>query len=148
MTRRTPALSAGVRQLPDGLIGGIGIVSPDRATRHRAIDVALLICVVGLAIATWTAISHADRLSAWTPCFGVAATIFLALAALTPHALGAAAARLVMSGWLMIAPWLLAFADLPLARWSHLVIGCLIAAVSASQLLHQRLAIDRTPMPT
>ena len=105
--------------------------------RHRVIDIALLICVVGLAVATWAAISQADGISAWKPCFGVSATIFFALAALTPHAPGATAARLLMSGWLMIAPWLLAFADLPIARWSHLITGSLIAVLSASQLLHR-----------
>jgi hypothetical protein len=110
---------------------------PNHATRHRVIDIALLAGVMGLAIATWAATSDADRLSAWKPCFGVTATIFLALAALTPHARGAVAARLVMSGWLVLSPWLLAFADLPVARWSHLVAGSLIAALTASQLRHR-----------
>ena len=108
---------------------------PNRATRHRSVDIALLMCVVGLAVATWAAISDADRISAWQPCFGVSATIFLALAAFTPHALGAAAARLMMSGWLIIAPWLLAFADLPLARWSYVITGSLIGVLSVPQLL-------------
>ena len=105
--------------------------------RHRAIDIALLICVVGLAIATWAALSHADGIAAWKPCFGVSATIFLALAALTPHVPLATVVRLAMSGWLMIAPWLLALGDLPLARWSYFIAGSLIAVLSAPQLLHR-----------
>ena len=64
--------------------------------RHRAIDIALLICVVGLAVATWAAVSHAGRISAWKPCFGISTTIFLALAALTPHIPWAAATRLAV----------------------------------------------------
>jgi hypothetical protein len=111
---------------------------PNNAAQNRVIDIALLLCVVGLAIATWTATSDADRLTAWKPCFGVSATIFLALAALTRHALGATAARLVMSGWLIASPWLLAFADLPVAKWSHLITGSLIAGLSAWQLLPRR----------
>jgi len=40
-----------------------------------------------------------------------------------------------MSGWLMMAPWLLAFADLPLARWSYVIAGSLIALLSAPRFL-------------
>src|SRR6185437_13794339 len=112
-------------------------VRPIYATRNRVIDIALLVSVMGLAIATWAGASDASALSAWKLSFGLTATIFLALAALTPHALGAAAARFVMSGWLIMSPWLLAFADLPIARWSHMITGALIAVLSASQLLHR-----------
>lgn len=104
--------------------------------RYRTVDIALLMCVVGLAVATWAGISHADGTAAWKACFGVSATIFLALAAFTPHVPWAAAVRLAMSGWLMIAPWLLAFADVPLVRWSHLAAGALIALLSAPYLRH------------
>jgi len=110
-------------------------VRQDRVTHHRAVDIAVLVCVVGLAVATWAAISDTGRTSTWRPCFTISATIFLALAAATPHATWAAAMRLAMSGWLMMAPWLLAFADLPLARWSHVIAGSLIAALSAPRLL-------------
>jgi SPW repeat len=109
----------------------------DRVTCHRAVDIAMLMCVAGLAVATWAAMSHAGRMSAWQPCFGISATIFLALAALTPHVPWAATVRLAMSGWIILAPWLLAFADLPLARWSHLITGTLIAALSAPHLLYR-----------
>jgi SPW repeat len=112
-------------------------MSLDRVQRHRAIDIALLVSVVGLTVATWAAISQTGGLSAWKPCFGISATIFLALAALTPHAPWAATVRLAMSGWIILAPWLLAFADLPLARWSHLITGTLIAALSAPHLLYR-----------
>ena len=107
----------------------------DRVTHYRAIDIAVLVSVVGLAVATWVAVAHTDRISTWTPCFTISATIFLALAAATPDATWAASVRLVMSGWLMMAPWLLAFADLPLARWSHVITGSLIALLSAPRFL-------------
>jgi hypothetical protein len=106
-------------------------------TRHHAVDIAMLMCVAGLAVATWAAMSHAGRVSAWQPCFGISATIFLALAALTPQMQWAATVRLAMSGWIILAPWLLAFADLPLARWSHLIVGTLIATLSAPYLLYR-----------
>ncbi len=108
----------------------------DPVDRNHAIDIALLICVVGLAVATWAAMSGVGDSITWRPCFGISATIFLALAALTPHTPWAMALRLVMSGWLMIAPWLLAFADVPLARWSHVITASLIALSSVPRLLH------------
>ena len=107
----------------------------DHVTHNRAIDIAVLVCVVGLAVATWAAVSRTSGVSTWKPCFTISATIFLALAAATPHAAWAAAVRLAMSGWLVMAPWLLAFADLPLARWSYVITGSLIALLSAPRLL-------------
>lgn len=107
----------------------------DHVAHNRAIDIAVLVCVVGLAVATWTAVSRTSGISTWKPCFTISATIFLALAAATPHAAWAAAVRLAMSGWLMIAPWLLAFADLPLARWSYVITGSLIALLSAPRFV-------------
>lgn len=103
--------------------------------RNHAIDIALLICVVGLAVATWAAMSGAGDIITWRPCFGISATIFLALAALTPYTPWAMAVRLVMSLWLMMAPWLLAFADVPLARWSHVITASLIALSSMPRLV-------------
>jgi hypothetical protein len=120
---------------------------PNHTTLHRVTDIGLLVGVVGLAIATWAAASDAESPSAWKPCFGVTATIFLALAALTPHAPRAVAARLVMSGWLILSPWLLAFADLPAAKWSHLITGSLIAVLTASQLHHRALIRNLAQRP-
>ena len=78
----------------------------DWVRRHRVTDVVLLVCVIGLATVTWVT-SHTDGVSAWKPCFAVSATMFLALAALTPHEPWAVAMRLALSGWLLEAPWLL-----------------------------------------
>jgi SPW repeat len=97
----------------------------------------LLLCVIGLTMATWAAVSSADGVATWKFCFSVTATIFLGLAALTPRALWALGVRLTMSGWLMTAPWLLAFSDLPLARWSHLIAGLLIAVWSTPYFLYR-----------
>ena len=104
--------------------------------RYRAIDIALLVCVVGLAVATWGALSGAQGTMTWRPCFAISATIFLALAALTPYTPWATAMRLLMSLWLMMAPWVLAFADSPLARWSHVITASLIALSSLPGFLH------------
>jgi SPW repeat len=118
----------------------------DWVRRHRVTDVVLLVCVIGLATVTWVT-SHTDGVSAWRPCFAVSATMFLALAALTPHEPWAVAMRLALSGWLLAAPWLLVLADVPVARWSYLITGLLIAVLSTPYLRHRAAGTDRLIRP-
>lgn len=113
------------------------IVKPDWMGRHRGDDVVLLVCVVGLVVATWAALAQANRVATWGLGFGVSVTIFLALAALTPRTPWAMATRLAMSGWLVVAPWLLAFADLSIARWSHVLASSVIAALAMRGFLYR-----------
>lgn len=113
----------------------MGAVQLDSIRRYRAADIVLLVCAIGLTLATWTALSRVDGISAWKFCLGMSATMFLALAAVTPYDPCAIAVRLGMSGWLVVAPWLLSFADIPLARWSHLLTGSLIALSSAGRVI-------------
>ena len=114
----------------------------DCVRRHRVSDIVLLVCVIGLATVTWVT-SHTDGVSAWKPCFAVSATMFLALAALTPREPRAVAMRLALSGWLLAAPWLLVLADVPVARWSYLITGLLIAVLSTPYLRHRAADTDR-----
>ena len=118
----------------------------DWVRRHRVTDVVLLVCVIGLATLTWVT-SHTDGVSAWKPCFAVSATMFLALAALTPHEPWAVAMRLALSGWLLAAPWLLVLADVPVIRWSYLITGLLIVVLSTSYLRHHAADTDRLARP-
>jgi len=118
----------------------------DWVRRHRVTDVVLLVCVIGLATVTWVT-SHTDGVSAWKPCFAVSATMFLALAALTPHEPWAVAMRLTLSGWLLAAPWLLVLADLPVTRWSYLISSLLIGVLSTPYLRHRAAGTDRLVQP-
>lgn len=107
----------------------------DCVRRQRALDIVLLVCMVGLAVATWAAISHADGpVGGWKDMVLVSVAMFLALAAVTPHERWALSVRLAMSGWLVTAPWL-AFEELPSARWACLIIGSLLAVLSAPEFL-------------
>jgi hypothetical protein len=36
--------------------------------------------------------------------------------------------------WAMVSPWLLGFADLRPAMWTHIIIGLLVAALAAIEL--------------
>jgi hypothetical protein len=118
----------------------------DWVRRHRVTDVVLLVCVIGLATVTWVT-SHTDGVSAWKPCFAVSATMFLALAALTPREPWAVAMRLALSGWLLAAPWLLVLADVPVTRWSYLIAGLVIVVLSTPYLRHRAAATDRLVQP-
>jgi hypothetical protein len=114
----------------------------DGVRRQRAADIALLLCVIGLTMATWAATSDANGVFTngvfgWRACFGVVVTLFLTLAALTPHDTRARALRLAMSGWFVMAPWLLALADIPGARWAYLAAGSLTAILSTPHFLHR-----------
>jgi hypothetical protein len=118
----------------------------DWVRRYRVTDVVLLVCVIGLATVTWVT-SHTDEVSTWKPCFAVSATMFLALAALTPHEPWAVAMRLALSGWLLAAPWLLVLADVPVTRWSYLSTGLLIVGLSTPYLRHRAAGTDRLVRP-
>jgi hypothetical protein len=72
--------------------------------RQRAADIVLLVCVVVLSVATWAEVYGADGVVAWKHCIAVAVTMFLALAAVTPHEAWAYGVRLAISGWLLMVP--------------------------------------------
>jgi hypothetical protein len=92
--------------------------------------------VVGLAVATWAAISRGGGVvAAWKYFFVVLVAMFLALAAVTPREAWAISVRLAMSGWLVTAPWLFAFKEIPAARWVYLISGSLIVVLSMPDLL-------------
>jgi hypothetical protein len=113
----------------------MGPLQLDCRRRSGVADVVMLVCVIGLALATWIALSQVDGAAARKLCVGIFITVFLALAAITPRESCAIAVRLAMSGWLIIAPWLLSFADSSLARWSHVLTGSLIALLSIGSLV-------------
>lgn len=108
---------------------------PDCVRRNPAVDIVLLVCAVGLAVATWAALTRTDAVGPWRHCVAVVVTMFLVLGAITPHEVWAASVRLAMIGWLMAAPCVLAFEELSPARWAYWITGALIAVLSAPDLL-------------
>lgn len=99
-------------------------------TKYRLTDLVLLLAAVCLALSTWAWLSGSAGVPLWKPYLSVFATFFLALAALTRHPLWSASIRLLASGWIIAAPWLLGFADIASAQRTYLAIGALIAAMS------------------
>jgi hypothetical protein len=101
--------------------------------RQRAADIVLLVCVVVLSVATWAEVYGADGVVAWKHCIAVAVTMFLALAAVTPHEAWAYGVRLAISGWLLMVPWLLV-ERIPTTRWTYWAAAALIAVLSTPGL--------------
>ena len=110
-----------------------GNVSSDWARRSRAGDFVLIACAIIVILVTWATLSRANVGPIWKPCGGVAAIMLLTLAALTPRDDWAITIRRVIGGWLIAAPWILGFADVSAARWSYVIGGALIAALSMAR---------------
>ena len=101
-----------------------------RAREHLSADIVVILSVVYLALATWSCLSGSSGIPLWKCYSAVLTTMFLALATLTRRPYWAALFRLLTAGWIVAAPYLLAFTEFgPLPR-TYLMIGGLIAAVS------------------
>ena len=107
----------------------------DWAKHVRLSDIVLLVCAIGLTLVTWATLCRTEGVPVWKPCCGVAATMLLTLAALTPHEPWAKTIQRIMGGWLIAAPWILTFAEFSAARDSYVIGGSLIAAMSLSRSL-------------
>ena len=122
-------------------------MTPDRAKHLRLSDIVLLVSAIGLTLVTWATLCRAGAVPVWKPCCGVAATMLLTLAALTPHETWAIAIRRIISGWLIAAPWILTFAEVSAARWAYVISGTLIAAMSLFRSF-QRAGMTFAPSPS
>ena len=71
-----------------------------------------------------------DGRASWCAWASSLAIIGLAGLALVRSPEWGECANLVVALWLIAAPWLLEFTNVPIARWTHFVIGVLVAAFS------------------
>jgi|SRR5271165_3457518 len=97
---------------------------------NRVANIAVILSGVYLALVTWSGLSGSAGIALWKAYFAVLATMFLALASLTRHPRWGVWFRLLMVGWIIVTPYLLAFADQSRLSRSYLMIGILLAAVS------------------
>lgn len=90
-----------------------------------------LILAVCLFISPWLvgfAIENTPTWNAWTVAILLGA---LAVAAISAFAEWEEWANLILGLWLVASPWLLGFAANDNAMWTHVVLGLLVAAISA-----------------
>jgi hypothetical protein len=92
--------------------------------------------VLGLALALmpWLADFTAETAAAWSAWVTGAAMALLAIAGFAGYALAASWANLVAGVWAIVAPWLVGFAAITAALWSHVVVGLLVAIAAAIEL--------------
>jgi len=107
----------------------------DWGREHRFADVIVLLAVVCFAMATWSCLAAAGA-PLWKLYLSVLASVILGLAALTRHAYWAGWKRLLMGGWIIVAPWLLGFADRAPRTW--LPIGTVLIAAGLAGVVAGR----------
>lgn len=95
-----------------------------------AADLAVLVGVICVALATWLCFAGSMGAPAWKPWLSVAVGLVLALAALTRHPGWARRFRSAVCFWAVTAPALL-FASGAGMAWMCLGIGALVGVVAA-----------------
>jgi len=102
---------------------------------HGLVDVATLLAVVWLAVVTWSSLAGTAAVPLWKPYACMALTVLFSLAALTRHARWARSIRLLLGGWLVVAPVLFRFDGIAPALWSHVTCGLLLVAASVPGII-------------
>jgi len=87
-----------------------------------------------LLVMPWAAGFAAEQMAAWTAWITGAAIAVFAIVAMVGYATAGTWANLVLGAWAIAAPWLLGFAAIASAMWSHVAIGALVALSAAAGL--------------
>ncbi len=97
----------------------------------RTQDWVNLVLAVCLFISPWVLGFVAETTPTWNAWIVGIALAVLAVAAISAFAEWEEWANLVLGLWLIASPWLLSFAANVNAMWTHVILGLLVAAVSA-----------------
>jgi len=87
-----------------------------------------------LFVAPWVVGFAVDQTAAWTAWATGVLIALVGAVALAGQAYAAAWVNLVLGLWAIVAPWLLGFAMLQSAMWSHVALGALVALAAAAKL--------------
>lgn len=90
-----------------------------------------LVLAVCLFVSPWVVGFAAETLPAWNAWIVGVVLGVLAIATLSAFAEWEEWANLVLGLWLIVSPWLLGFAANVNVMWTHVIVGVLVAAVSA-----------------
>jgi hypothetical protein len=106
----------------------------DYSNDKRSIDTICLLLSVGLAVAPWILGYSNDHAKALASCFlGIAAAICI-ISSLSEHTRLFREVEILMGVVIAAAPWLLRFAGPNKATVMHLIVGVIIAALSAGEV--------------
>lgn len=98
-----------------------------------------------LCVSPWLAWSGSTAIT-WNAVILGAAIVMAAIAAIAKPGVGPEWTNLGLGAWLLIAPWVLGFADQAVAGWTSLLIGMLVVYFAGMQIaLLRRPAASRRP---
>lgn len=104
----------------------------------KAQDWLNLVLAVALLVSPWVIGFAVETMPAWNAWIVGIVLGALAITALSAFAEWEEWANLVLGLWLIVSPWLLQFAANMNAMWTRVVLGALVAAVSAWALWDNR----------
>jgi hypothetical protein len=96
----------------------------------RPQDWVNLILAACLFISPWVIGFAGETVPAWNAWIIAVVLAVVAIAAISAFAEWEEWVNALLGAWLIIAPWVLGFAGSMQARWTHVVLGLLTAAVS------------------
>ncbi len=102
--------------------------------KEGTFDIVNLITAVALFFAPWMLGFAAEKPAAWTAWLSAAAIGVVALAAILAFAEWEEWVNLVLGVWTVVSPWVVGFAGVTTAMWTHVIIGLVVAALAATQL--------------
>jgi hypothetical protein len=98
---------------------------------HSVADVVTLLAVVCLALATWLYLGNGASVPLWKAFASIALAGLLGLATLTRQPHWATSMRFLTAAWMIAAPYLLGFADIPSALRANMAIGAMLMATAS-----------------
>lgn len=99
-----------------------------------ALDVVNVVAGIALALSPWLFGYADDAVAVWHACIAGMVTVLIAAGALVAFHKYEEWANLVAGLWIVAAPWVLGFAGLAAAMWSHVIAGIVVAAFAAASL--------------
>ncbi|MCF6126600.1 hypothetical protein EN904_02960 [Mesorhizobium sp. M7A.F.Ca.CA.001.07.2.1] len=99
-----------------------------------ALDVVNILAGIALALSPWLLGYAADAVAVWHAFIAGVITVLIAARALVAFHKFEEWANLVVGLWIVAAPWVLGFAGLAAAMWSHVIAGVVVAALAAASL--------------
>nr|WP_139812011.1 SPW repeat protein [Ensifer aridi] len=106
--------------------------------RKKPQDWMNLVLAVALFVSPWVMGFAGELMAAWNAWIVGVVIGALALATLTAFSEWEEWANMLIGIWLLVSPWLLNFAANVNAMWTHVVLGLLVAAISAWALWDER----------
>jgi hypothetical protein len=101
-------------------------------------DWANLVLAVLLFLSPWVLGFSAEQFAAWNAWISAAVIAAVAIGALSFFQEWEEWLNLIAGIWVAVAPWVLGFAAVTQAMWSHVVLGLLVAAAAAWEIWEVR----------